>query len=140
MLIRFCFLALAAIWVAGCGTMAMPIENRMDQPTRSPQVGRWTLQYTGECAGRESETIHVTELDDADLVFDDFHLRRSADGVFAGSSDFIAPMPADGRDVIYTISYAFRAVADGSFSGIEQITEGGGHSLDCPIELVFVGE
>lgn len=101
--------------------------------------GRWTLVYTGGCAGRESEAIQVNRLDDAALAFGDFHLRRNAEGIFEGSADFIAPMPADGRDVVYTIAYALRLEDDGTFAGTESITEDGGESLDCPIQLIFVG-
>ena len=49
-------------------------------------------------------------------------------------------MPADGRDVIYTISYSLQEVDEDKFAGTEAITEGGGHSLDCPVELLYVGE
>lgn len=135
MLFRFCCLALAAIWIAGCGTMAAAPEAKR----QTPRAGAWSLAYTGGCAGRESETIQVTRLDDAELVFDEFRLRRNTEGVFEGSADFIAPMPADGRDVIYTIAYALSLSDDGIFTGSESITEDGGESLDCPIQLVFAG-
>ncbi|MCY4070807.1 MAG: hypothetical protein OXG60_05880 [Chloroflexi bacterium] len=147
MLFRFCCLALAAIWIAGCGTMAIPVKTPLEKSSpiaiggdlERSRLGRWTLEYTGGCAGRESETIQVTRLDDAELVFDDFHLRRNSDGVFEGSADFIAPMPADGRDVVYTIAYALSLGDDGKFAGTESITEDGGESLDCSIQLVFAG-
>ncbi len=147
MLFRFCCLALAAIWIASCGTMAIPVTTALEKSPPSALggdlegsgPGAWTLAYTGGCAGRESETIQVTRLDDAELIFDDFHLRRNTEGVFEGSAIFIAPMPVDGRDIPYEISYALRASDDGSFSGTETIVEGGGHSLDCPIQLVFAG-
>ena len=106
----------------------------------APKTGRWSLEYFGGCTGREAKPILVTHLDDNTLIFDDFELRRDDDGQFTGSADFVAPMPADGRDVIYTIAYSLRDVGDGKFAGTEEITEGGGHSLDCPVELVYVGE
>lgn len=121
--------------LAGCGTMAAAPESTAQRP----RAGSWTLEYTGGCAGRESEPINISHLDDAELVFDDFRLRRNTEGIFEGSADFIAPMPADGRDVIYTIAYALRLSDDGSFTGSESITEDGGESLDCPIQLVFAG-
>lgn len=139
MLFRTCCLALALIWMVGCGTLAKPWDFRMDQLADRPVIGRWTLQYIGGCAGRESEAIQVSRLDEAELVFDEFHLRRDSEGVFQGSADFIAPMPADGRDVIYRISYALHALEHGKFAGTETITEGGGAALDCPIQLVFAG-
>lgn len=139
MLSRFCQLSLALVLIAGCGTMAVPVKSPVDQPTDRPQLGRWTLAYTGGCSAREAETIQVTHLDDAALVFDDFELRSDDEGQFTGSADFVAPMPVDGRDVVYTISYALRADLEGKFSGIEKVTEGGGHSLDCPVELLYQG-
>lgn len=101
--------------------------------------GSWRLQYTGGCAGREAEAIQVSRLGDEELMFDDFHLWRNTEGIFEGSADFIAPMPADGRDVIYTVSYALHALEEGKFAGTETITEDGGASLGCPIQLVFAG-
>ncbi|MCY4019563.1 MAG: hypothetical protein OXG39_09160 [Chloroflexi bacterium] len=136
---RFCCLALALIWVAGCGTLAKPSDFRIGQPADRPLIGRWTLEYTGGCAGREAEAIQVSRLDDEELVFDDFHLRRNREGIFEGSAEFIAPMPADGRDVVYIISYALHAREDDIFVGTETITEDGGASLGCPIQLVFAG-
>ncbi|MDE2859163.1 MAG: hypothetical protein OXN94_15065 [Chloroflexota bacterium] len=144
---RFACLTLVAFWLSSCGTMAIPITTPLE---KSPSIavggdleggrpGSWTLEYTGECAGRESETIQVTGLGAAELLFDDFHLRRNTEGVFEGSADFIAPMPADGRDVVYTIDYALRLTDDGKFAGSETITEGGGHSLGCSVELYYVG-
>ena len=140
MLFRFCHLTLAVIWLAGCGTMAKPSEFPMDQPRDRQKIGRWSLEYTGGCAGRESETIHLTLLDDETIVFDDFELRRNNDGVFQGRADFIAPMPADGRDVVYTIAFSLSIAEDGGFAGTELITEGGGQSLECPVKLVPGGE
>ena len=80
----------------------------------------------------------MSRLEAADLVFDGFHVRRDSEGIFQGSADFIAPMPADGRNVVYTVTYALQAFEDGRFAGTETITEDGGASLDCPVELVFV--
>ena len=140
MLFRFCHLTLAVIWLAGCGTMAKPLEFPMDQPRDRPQIGRWSLEYTGGCTGRESETIHLTLLDDETIVFDDFELRRNSEGVFQGSADFIAPMPADGRDVVYTIAFSLSIAEDGGFAGAESITEGGGQSIECSVKLVPGGE
>lgn len=103
-----------------------------------PRAGVWTQQYTGECEGRESETLLITELDATTIVFDDFELLRNAEGEYVGSAIFIAPMPVDGRDIPYEITYALKANDDGGFSGAEKIVEGGGHGLACPIELVYL--
>lgn len=119
--------------VAACGAMAPP-------PSLEPQAGKWRQSYTGECAGRESETLLIAELDEMKMVFDDFRLLRDDAGQYSGSAIFIAPMPVDGRDIPYEITYALRATDDGAFIGTETIVEGGGHGLDCPIELVFIGE
>lgn len=104
------------------------------------RTGRWSLQYTGGCAGRESEPIDITRFDDDELHFDDFVLRHDEAGLYVGSADFIAPMPADGRDVVYTVTYSLRLEEDGKFIGTERITEDGGHSLDCPVELAPAAE
>ena len=136
-----CLLALfMSFLLAGCGTMATPGDDGTGASSERPKTGRWSLEYTGGCTGREAESILITHLDDSTLVFDDFALRRDDDGQFAGGVDFVAPMPADGRDVIYTITYSLRNSGVGRFAGTEGITEDGGHSLDCPVELVYVGE
>ncbi len=103
------------------------------------RLGTWTLDYSGDCAGRDSESITVTRLDAEEMVFDGFHLRRDASDVFTGEAHFIAPMPADARDVLYTIAYALQRRADGAFVGSETITEGGGAALACLVELGFAG-
>ncbi len=103
------------------------------------RLGAWTLAYTGGCAGRESETLLITQLDETVIVFDEFELLRNETDEYVGSAIFIAPMPVDGRDIPYEISYALRASDDGRFSGTETITEGGGASLGCPVELVYGG-
>ena len=131
--------------LVGCGTMAKPANPAASDSSLSEALGRgiagrWSLEYTGGCTGRESETIHLTLLDDETIVFDDFELRRNNDGVFQGRADFIAPMPADGRDVVYTIAFSLSIAEDGGFAGTESITEGGGQSLECPVKLVPGGE
>lgn len=105
-----------------------------------PQAGRWTLRYTGECAGREAEPLLITRLDEGALVFDDFQLERNEQGDYVGSAIFIAPMPVDGREIPYEIAYALRPTAAGAFAGSETVTEGGGQSIACPIELDFSGD
>ena len=135
--------------LVACGTMAKPapatlpkspsISMRGDLDAGS-RIGHWSLRYTGGCTGRESEPIEVTRLDDAELVFDDFQLSREETGSYLGSANFIAPMPADGRDVVYTIAYSLRREDEGKFVGTETVVEGGGHSLDCPVELLPIAE
>ena len=132
---RLAIVLLVVIILSSCGAMApMP-----DAGPASPRVGRWSLAYSGGCTGREAEPIEVTRLDATELVFDEFHLRVDEAGYYAGSADFIAPMPADGRDVVYTVAYRLSLNEGGTFVGTETITEGGGHSLDCPVALDFVG-
>ncbi len=134
--------------LVACGTMAKPAPATLDKsPSISMEgdlergrIGNWSLRYTGSCTGRESEPIEVTRLDDAELVFGDYHLSREETGAYLGSANFIAPMPVDGREIGYTISYRLRLDDEGKFVGTETITEGGGHSLDCPVELVVVAE
>lgn len=135
---RLAIVLLVVIILASCGAMA-PMPDAGPAQPQTPRVGRWSLAYTGGCTGREAEPIEVTRLDATELVFDEFHLRVDEAGEYAGSADFIAPMPADGRDVVYTVAYRLSLNEDGTFVGTETITEGGGHSLDCPVALDFVG-
>ena len=79
-------------------------------------------------------------MDESVIVFDEFELLRNEEGKYVGSAIFIAPMPVDGRDIPYEISYELRATAEGGFVGTETIVEGGGHGIACPIELLFVGD
>ena len=130
-----CVLLLFALLTA-CGTMApMPAPE-----THSPRAGLWSLSFSGGCAGQEAESLLITQLDENVIVFDEFELRRNEAGEYIGSAIFIAPMPVDGRDIPYEISYALRASGDGGFVGTETIVEGGGHGLGCPVELVYVGD
>lgn len=128
------FALLLVIALSACGTMAPAPKQDL------PQAGSWTQQYTGGCAGRESESLLITQLDETTMVFDEFELLRNAAGEYVGSAIFVAPMPVDGRDIPYEIRYVLRASEAGGFSGTETIIEGGGHGIACPIELVFVGE
>ena len=126
-----------ALALSACGTLApqpRPLEPAL------PQAGRWTLRYTGECAGREAEPLLITRLDKGALVFDDFQLERNEEGDYVGAAIFIAPMPVDGREIPYEIAYALRASAAGGFAGSETVTEGGGQSIACPIALDFSGD
>ena len=122
--------------LSACGTMA-------PAPTSEPemsQAGLWSLRFSGECSGQEAESLRITQLDESAIVFDEFELLRNEAGEYVGSAIFIAPMPVDGRDIPYEISYALRASDDGGFSGTETIIEGGGHGIACQVELVFVGD
>ena len=119
--------------LAGCGSAA-PVAPTA---TEAAQVGRWSLEYSGACRGREAKLIHISQLDAAQIVFDDFRLRLNDDGQYEGNADFIASMPVDGRDIPYTIAYVVRRDEAGGFVGTETVVEGGGRSADCPIELVF---
>ncbi len=147
MAIRFFCLTLAAILVASCGTMASPATVPSESSPSAlgedsegaSRLGAWTLAYTGGCAGRESETLLITQLDETVIVFAEFELLRNETDEYVGSAIFIAPMPVDGRDIPYEISYALRASDDGRFSGTETIIEGGGAALACPVELVYGG-
>ncbi len=130
------FLAVVALVLTACGTMApLPESN-----AKTPDPGLWSLRFTGDCSGHEAESLLITQLDEKTIVFDEFELLRNEAGEYVGSAIFIAPMPVDGRDIPYEISYELRASDDGGFSGTETIIEGGGHGLACPIELIFVRE
>lgn len=118
-----------------CGTMAPAPTAVQDEP----KAGLWSLRFSGECSGQEAESLLITQLDETAIVFDEFELLRNEAGEYVGSAIFIAPMPVDGRDIPYEISYLLRASETGGFSGTETIIEGGGHGIACPIELVFVG-
>ena len=117
-----------------------PTPTAFNQGSAAGGVGRWLLEYDGPCSGRESESIAISQLDAAQMTFDGFHLRRNAAGQYEGSADFTASMPVDGRDIPYTIAYVLNRNEGGGFVGVESVTEGGGHALECPIALVFAGE
>ena len=119
--------------LSACGTLA----TQPTQKPAAPKAGLWSQHYTGECAGQEAESLLITQLDETAIVFDEFELLRNAEGEYVGSAIFIAPMPVDGRDIPYEITYALKANDDGGFSGSETIVEGGGHGLGCPVELEF---
>ena len=135
---RLLMVLLVIAFLVSCGAMA-PMPDAAPAQPQTPRTGKWSLGYSGGCTGREAEPLLITALDESQLVFDDFHLLRDEAGHYAGSADFIAPMPADGRDVVYTIAYRLSLNEDRTFVGTETITEGGGHSLDCPVALVYVG-
>ncbi len=116
------------IALAGCGTMET-------SPSPIPlKAGIWTLEYVGDCQAREAETIHITGLDEREIAFDDFRLLRDETGQYTGSASFIAPMPADGREIGYIISYSLSPTADG-YAGQQLVVEGGGHGIGCPVRL-----
>ncbi len=121
-------LLLVMLLPTACGTHARP------QTFRPPQAGIWTLHYMGSCQGRDAEMLQITRLDESEIAFDSFRLLRDDDSVYRGSANFIAPMPADGRDIGYVISYEL-SPAGGGFTGDELVIEGGGHGLSCPVEL-----
>lgn len=122
--------------VSACGTLAPSPEPKPE----IPRAGLWSQAYTGECAGREAETLLVTRFDEMEIAFDDFRLLWDDAGEYSGSAIFIAPMPVDGRDIPYEISYVLRASEAGRFVGTETIIEGGGHGIACPIALQFIGD
>ena len=105
-----------------------------------PRAGVWSLEYTGGCTGREAERLRITQLDETAIVFDDFTLLRDESGQYIGTADRIAPMPVDGREIGYTITYTLTAHETGTFAGVERVVEGGGHGLDCPVALRYLGE
>ncbi len=127
-------LLIAILLATACGTMAPPLSTVRQEP----KAGLWKLAYSGECAGQESEKLLITQLDESAIVFDEFELLRNEAGEYAGSAIFIAPMPVDGRDIPYEIAYALALNETGGFYGSETVVEDGGHSIACPIELVFI--
>lgn len=128
-------LLIAILLATACGTMA-PAQSTARQ---EPKAGLWTLAYSGECAGRESEQLLVTRLDESAIVFDEFELLRNEAGEYVGSAIFSASMPVDGRDIPYEIAYVLKLNEAGGFIGRETVIEDGGHSIACPIELLYGG-
>lgn len=122
------------------GPLYFPSPAAFNQGSAAGGIGRWLLEYGGSCSGRESESITISQLDAAQMVFNGFYLRRNAAGQYEGNADFIASMPVDGRDIPYTIAYVLSRNEAGGFVGAETVTEAGGHALECPIALVFAGE
>ncbi len=117
-----------AIMLSACGSMAIPLR------TPAPGAGFWTMDYVGDCQAREAETLHIIRLDEREITFDDFRLLRDETGQYTGSASFIAPMPADGREIGYIISYSLSPTADG-YAGQQLVVEGGGHGIGCPVRL-----
>ena len=134
-IIWLCLLGL----LAACGVMA-PMPDAPREQSQAPRIGEWSLEYRGGCTGREAEKLQITGLDENEIAFDDFRLLRNEAGEFVGSATFFAPMPVDGRNIPYEIAYTLRASDEGMFVGTETITEGGGHSLDCPVALVAASD
>lgn len=122
-------IAMISVIVTGCGSLAFPL------PTPTPGAGIWTLEYVGDCQARDAETIHITHLDEREIAFDDFRLLRDETGQYTGSASFIAPMPADGRDIGYIISYSLSPEA-GGYAGQQLVVESGGHGIGCPVKLM----
>ena len=120
--------------LSACGTLQPELAPS------PPRAGRWSLEYRGGCSGQEAETLLITRLDENEISFDDYQLLRNDEGEYSGTVDRIAPMPVDGRDIPYTITYTLSATDDGGFAGTETIVEGGGHGLDCAVELRFIGD
>lgn len=138
--------SLSVIWLSllallsACGTMAPSTPLATGDPVGRPATGAWTLEYTGGCAGREAERLEITQLDETAIAFGDFELLRNEAGEYSGTANRIAPMPADGREIGYTITYTLTATDAGGFAGTETVVEGGGHGLDCPVELRYLDE
>ena len=133
-LVVLAFFVLAALVLSACGAMQPELGPS------PPRAGVWSLEYRGGCTGQEAETLQVTRLDESEIAFDDFQLLRNEAGEYVGRATFFAPMPVDGRNIPYEISYRLRVADEGGFAGVETIVEGGGHGLDCPVELIFIGE
>ena len=115
-----------------------PAPTSVTTQPESPGPGEWSLEYRGGCTGQEAEKLRITRLDESEIAFDDFRLLRNDEGEYSGSAIFIAPMPVDGREIPYEIIYTLSSSDDGGFVGTETIIEGGGHGLDCPVELVYI--
>ena len=73
-------------------------------------------------------------------MFEDFTLIVDEDGQYVGEAQFVAPMPEDHRDIIYTIGYQLTQESETVFSGEEVIVESGKLSDGCPIQFIYQGE
>lgn len=129
--------------LSACASQSIPAPS--PQPTDVPDdsiapLGSWSLQYVGKCAGRDAENIDITVLDETQIVFEEFTLTISDDGVYVGSIQSIAPMPADGRDIVFETVIELAQEDRNTFSGTETITETGKGADDCPIQLVYQGD
>lgn len=134
---------LLVIVLSACASQSTPTPS--PQPTDVPDnsiapSGSWSLQYTGKCAGRDAENIDITVLDDKQIAFEEFMLMINGEGVYIGSIQSVAPMPADGRDIVFETVIELTQEDRNTFSGTETITESGKASDDCPIQLVYQGD
>ncbi len=130
---------LLLILLGACGTM-QPAPTEAPAQLNLPRAGSWSLEYGGDCLGREAERVDITQLDESAIVFDDFQLLRSEAGEYAGSALFFAAMPVDGRNIPYEVAYALKISDAGRLVGTQTVVEGGGHGLACPVELIFLGK
>lgn len=140
-LVRWSCWALVMCMMVACqGRVPPPSDASITPDDSITLTGLWTLEYVGKCAGREPETIEITVLDDSHMVFDEFTLTANDEGHYVGSIQSIAPMPADGRDIVFETTIDLVREDRNTFAGTETITESGKSSDDCPIRLVYQGE
>ncbi len=124
--------------VSACsGVFETPTPSPVPTEDSIAPSGSWSLEYTGVCEARESESLDITISDEGYIIFDDYTLMPDATGQYVGSSQFSTPMPADGRDVVFIITYRLTLESRTKFIGTETVEEVGKGQDPCPIQLVF---
>ena len=141
-LVRWSLILILFGSLVACGsnpTPSTPLPTETVDSSIAP-LGLWSVVFIEKCQGREAKNIDVTTFDDKQIVFDEFTLTVDENGQYVGQAQFVAPMPEDHRDVIYTIEYQLTQDSETVFSGEEVIVESGGLSDGCPIQFIYQGE
>ena len=141
-LLRWSFGLVLIVMLSACGQIfAPPVTLPTVIPTEDSIVpsGKWSLSYMGDCSAREAESLDVTITEDGAIVFDDYTLTLNDDGEYVGSAQFTAPMPADGRDIVFITEYRLTQEDRTTFAGVQSVEEVGKGSEPCPVRLVYIG-
>lgn len=137
--LRWGYCLVMVFLLAACGSPSAPAPTLSPTDDSIAPLGIWSFEYSGDCSGRDAETIDITTLGEQEIVFDEFILVKSDDGDYVGSIESIAPMPADGRDIVFETLIEISQDDSTTFSGTETITETGKGSDACPIQIVYQG-
>lgn len=129
-------------FLLACRGLVTPFPPPTVEPTEDSIApsGIWSLEYTGDCEARESESLDITIAGDGSISFKDYILTLDDNGQYVGSAQFTTPMPADGRDIVFIFEYQLTQDSHTMFTGTETLTEVGKGNETCPIQLVYVGE
>ncbi|GEM_PF-1166894 len=138
--LRWSFGLLMLLMLSACGDMSTLAPTIVPTADSIAPSGSWSLAYTGDCEAREGESLDITITEDDEIVFDDYTLTLDDDGNYIGSAQFTTPMPVDGRDVVFVITYNLTQEDRTTFIGTETVEEVGKGEDPCPIRLTYASE